>query len=880
MFVLMMIPLSTFNKAIMFIFNALGLKSVPFLKNIVPHILATVKNCGQHGLREALLKQVANLSAIVREHLRPYLPAIFDVVEEFWFSRHLSALCSLVERVATAVPDDFRAYVPLLVRQVLASIEAIDLTEWNGSISNSLSSASAERLQLILKHIQGIKGVLGEYIHLVVPALVKLTDTLVNPDPGGKYVKWVAGQVRTKLAIETVETLSILLQTIEINPNILDHTTVKSNSSLPSRVVQPFLRILAVNAVIPNKDVGNAIIGCICICVRQLGVGRWISFYHKECRNAIIAWQTKVGIKSQEGYEPAHVIGSERQLPVDHYDEVVNEISSSGNARWELWSNGNDEDVSGSDLSLGRSGASDVSLSRNDENYKASSAPSIQPIQQYQTTAHKTNLPNLQKAWDVSQRSTREDWDEWMRRFSVQLLRESPSPALRACAELAQAYQPLARELFSAAFVCCWCELNDQYRSNLVFSLEVVFAADASLEILQLLLNLAEFMEHDFVSKDPGLTIDISILADLALKCRAYARALHYKETEYISGRGGSCVEQLIDINKKLDLPDAALGVLRAAKIEVERRGGRSLVSSLNRSNSLNKSPMAYSVITSYGDSSTGDSASWAGDIVYESWLAKLGAWAEAVVMYEQKLQENPHDVPSILGCMQCYDARGEWQKALDLAGRSWAALSGDYPIETNAKTRLSRRSRQKSTAENYKKALKFCSQAAWRLSKWDELESYSSQLVQGHHDSNIYTQSHIADPNPSPKEPRSTNLPELDFDGAFYRAIVHINRAEWDDAANCIDTARMAMDSRFTALLAESYKRAYPSMVAAQELSELEEIISFRQQSRLNNGMQHHTSNRSDAKHARQHLLSVWQRRLDGCRVDAEVHSSIIAVR
>ena len=83
----------------MFIFNALGLKSVPFLKNIVPHILATVKNCGQHGLREALLQQVANLSAIVREHLRPYLPAIFDVVEEFWFTRHLSALCSSVEKV-------------------------------------------------------------------------------------------------------------------------------------------------------------------------------------------------------------------------------------------------------------------------------------------------------------------------------------------------------------------------------------------------------------------------------------------------------------------------------------------------------------------------------------------------------------------------------------------------------------------------------------------------------------------------------------------------------------------------------------------------------------------------------------------------------------
>ena len=96
--------------------------------------------------------------------------------------------------------------------------------------------------------------------------------------------------------------------------------------------------------------------------------------------------------------------------------------------------------------------------------------------------------------------------------------------------ELAQTYQPLARELFSAAFVCCWGELTNQFRSNLVFSLEVVFAANnASLEILQLLLNLAEFMEHDFASKasTTGLSIDKSVLAELALRCRAYARALH-----------------------------------------------------------------------------------------------------------------------------------------------------------------------------------------------------------------------------------------------------------------------------------------------------------------------------------------------------------------
>ncbi len=448
--------------------------------------------------------------------------------------------------------------------------------------------------------------------------------------------------------------------------------------------------------------------------------------------------------------------------------------------------------------------------------------------------------------------------------------------------ELAQTYQPLARELFSAAFVCCWGELSDQYRSNLVFSLEVVFSADASLEILQLLLNLAEFVEHDFPrASTPGLSIDKSVLADLALRCRAYARALHYKEREWsnVLGRSASCVEQLIDINKKLDLPEAALGVLKAAKIEIERRGAHQgeghsapVIASHRRTDSRHEeSHLAYSVITSYSDTATGDH-SWAGDIMYESWLAKLGAWAEAVEMYEEKLRENPNDVNSILGCMKCYDARGEWQKALDLAGRSWVTLAGDHAHGIMLNSWPTRTSKDRSSVDNYRQALKFCSQAAWRLSKWDELETYSSRLIQ--------RPQGIADSSSPSKESRLIT-PELDFDGAFYRAVLHIHRAEWDEAAASIDIARNAFDSRFTALLAESYKRAYPSMVVAQELSELEEIISYRQfEMRTNSGTHLHVANHLNATHARKHLLNVWRQRLNGCRVDAKVHSSIMAVR
>lgn len=71
------------------------------------------------------------------------------------------------------------------------------------------------------------------------------------------------------------------------------------------------------------------------------------------------------------------------------------------------------------------------------------------------------NQQQLRKAWKTSQRPTRDDWSEWLRRLSVELLKESPSHALRACAELAGLYHPLARELFNAGFVSCWTELYD-----------------------------------------------------------------------------------------------------------------------------------------------------------------------------------------------------------------------------------------------------------------------------------------------------------------------------------------------------------------------------------------------------------------------------------
>src|SRR5882757_5097976 len=94
-------------------------------------------------------------------------------------------------------------------------------------------------------------------------------------------------------------------------------------------------------------------------------------------------------------------------------------------------------------------------------------------------------------------------------------------------------------------------------------------------EVTGILLNLAEFMEH--VDRGP-LPLNEKTLAERAIKCRAFAKALHYKEEEFHKGPTTEVLGALISINNKLQQPEAAVGVLEYANknqfndIEVKER--------------------------------------------------------------------------------------------------------------------------------------------------------------------------------------------------------------------------------------------------------------------------------------------------------------------
>ncbi|TPX76526.1 hypothetical protein CcCBS67573_g02191 [Chytriomyces confervae] len=242
------------------------------------------------------------------------------------------------------------------------------------------------------------------------------------------------------------------------------------------------------------------------------------------------------------------------------------------------------------------------------------------------------NQQQLRKAWDTTQRSTKEDWVEWMRRFSVELLKESPSHSLRSCASLAAVYNPLARDLFNAGFVSCWSELADETKDDLVVALEAALGAtNISPEITQTLLNLAEFMEHD----DKALPIDIRTLGIFAGRCHAWAKALHYKELEFLQDPLPDTIESLISINNQLQQPDSAIGILKHA----QESQNIELVS---------------------------------------TWYEKLNRWDDALAGYERKQAENPKSVEALFGRMRCLQNLGEWNKLSDLSKERWTEEKDD----------------------------------------------------------------------------------------------------------------------------------------------------------------------------------------------------------
>ncbi|KAK3316631.1 phosphatidylinositol 3-kinase tor2 [Apodospora peruviana] len=659
--------------AIMSIFITLGLKCVQFLDRVVPAFISVIRASSPARL-EFYFNHLSRLVAIVRQHIRVYLPDIIEVLQEYW---HMSVnlqttILALIESIARSLEGEFKIYLAGLLPSMLQVLDK-DLT------------TKRQPTEKIF-HALLVFGASGEeYMHLIIPVMVRIFDNSGQPI----FLR--------KSAIETVGKLSSMV-------NLNDYA---------SKIILSLTRVLASGE--PSLRV--AALDTLCALMLQLGRD-YLHFEHTVDKAISI-------------YAIQH----------SNYDKAVEKLKK-GEA-----------------------------LPQNLAPRFEDSPVEPHPSENNPPKKLDLNPMHLKQAWETKGKSTKDDWHEWFRKFSTTLLTESPNHSLRACASLASNYQPLARELFNSAFVSCWSELYEQFQEELITNIEnTIKSENVPPDLLGQLLNLAEFMEHD----DKALPIDIRVLGREAARCHAYAKALHYKELEFLQDHNSGAVEALIVINNQLQQSDAAIGILRKVK--------------------------------AYKD----------GIQLRESWFEKLERWDEALNFYMQREKELPEDQPVpvdiVMGKMRCFHALGEYDSLATLAGQTWA----------NSGPEIQRRIAPLATT------------AAWGLGKWDQMDNYLQSMKR------------------------------FSPDRAFFGAILALHRNQFREAVICIEQAREGLDTELSALVSESYNRAYQQVVRVQMLAELEELIVYKQC--------------GPEKQAT--LRKTWETRLRGCQRNVEVWQRMLRLR
>ena len=96
----------------------------------------------------------------------------------------------------------------------MASLGEIQTSEWFVPQRQELSGPSSvevEKLALLLTSIRNLRGVIGEYLHILVPALLKIIDSLLSPSLSSSG-HGLTLATYNHITVSTLQTLSHLLQ--------------------------------------------------------------------------------------------------------------------------------------------------------------------------------------------------------------------------------------------------------------------------------------------------------------------------------------------------------------------------------------------------------------------------------------------------------------------------------------------------------------------------------------------------------------------------------------------------------------------------------------------------------------------------------------------
>jgi len=198
-----------------------------------------------------------------------------------------------------------------------------------------------------------------------------------------------------------------------------------------------------------------------------------------------------------------------------------------------------------------------------------------------------------------------------------------------------------------------------------------------------------------------------------------------------------------------------------------------------------------------------------------ESWHEKLQQWDDALAAYETRYAaaRAGEDTEALLGLFRCRLALGDWGGLTALAGDVWSGLGPEL---------------QATVAP-------WAASSAWGLGAWDMMGRFVERI------------------------------PEASIDGSFFRAILAARGEEYERMAHLIQLTRERLDPDLTAMINESYSRAYRTTVRVQMLSELEEAVEYR------------TTGRAERRDA---IRDTWSKRLLDCQETVDVWQRMLKTR
>ena len=168
------------------------------------------------------------------------------------------------------------------------------------------------------------------------------------------------------------------------------------------------------------------------------------------------------------------------------------------------------------------------------------------------------------KQFDTSYCSVEEDWNEWFKSTSKILFEQSTIYALYLCHVVADYYFPLVIELYNYGFFSIYMNMSETNKMILINNIQKALNnAKTPNDILLNILNLSEFLERRNVHLQ---FINYKQFGNIAYKCRAFAKALYYKENDFLLTNDFEHLENLLELYYELKHPESAIGLLKLAE--------------------------------------------------------------------------------------------------------------------------------------------------------------------------------------------------------------------------------------------------------------------------------------------------------------------------